>query len=252
MYSMKKEKNYRKSPKMNIGFYISLAVCIVAVAGAAWTTYGSIEEYNDMSQDIEVEQSSTVKVTEEVSGQSYSRPEESSKQESSENKKEVSEVDEESKEESSVSESQTSTKPVVTEDVSTQNPSEPIAKGEIIKGFSPKDPIKSETMNDWRTHNGIDISADDGKPVHAILSGKVTKMYDDPLLGNIIVIESSGGYELSYCGVTNTSIAKEGNVVNAGETIGYIGKIPSEISDESHLHLEAKLDGEYIDPKILF
>ena len=34
MYSMKKEKNYRKSPRMNIGFYISLAVCIVAVAVA--------------------------------------------------------------------------------------------------------------------------------------------------------------------------------------------------------------------------
>ena len=251
MYSMKKEKNYRKSPRMNIGFYISLAVCIVAVAGAAWSTYGSIEEYNDMSQETEVEQSSTVKVTEEVSGQSYSRSEENSKQESSESKKEVSKT-ETSKVESSVSESNTNTKPAVTEEVSTQNPSEPIAKGEIIKGFSPKDPIKSETMNDWRTHNGIDISADEGKPVHAVLSGKVTKMYSDPLLGNIIVIESSGGYELSYCGVTNTSIAKEGNAVNAGETIGYIGKIPSEISDESHLHLEAKLDGEYIDPKILF
>ena len=226
MYSMKKEKNYRKSPRMNIGFYISLAVCIVAVAGAAWSTYGSIEEYNDMSQETEVEQSSTVKVTEEVSGQSYSRPEENSKQESSESKKEVSKT-ETSKVESSVLESNTNTKPAVTEEVST-------------------------TMNDWRTHNGIDISADEGKPVHAVLSGKVTKMYSDPLLGNIIVIESSGGYELSYCGVTNTSIAKEGNAVNAGETIGYIGKIPSEISDESHLHLEAKLDGEYIDPKILF
>ena len=34
MFSMKKEKIARKSPKKNISFYISLALCIAAVAGA--------------------------------------------------------------------------------------------------------------------------------------------------------------------------------------------------------------------------
>ena len=51
MFSMKKEKIARKSPRKNISFYISLALCIAAVAGAAWNTYGSIDEYVETGEE---------------------------------------------------------------------------------------------------------------------------------------------------------------------------------------------------------
>lgn len=257
MLSMKNEKNYRRSPKKNIGFYISLAVCLAAVAGAAWTTYGSIEEYDQLAEESTLQQSQNTQVNEEVSGQTYeksepeeiSKPEESSKQESltvrqdSTAKAAAAEssaaVSEPSAKETAAEES----KPLVTE---------PIDKGEVIKSFSPKNPVKSETMGDWRTHSGVDIAAGEGSPVRAIMDGTVKKLYTDPLLGNVIVIEHTGGYEVYYCGVTDTSIAKEGSTVNAGDTIGYVGTIPSESKDKPHLHIEVKLDGNYMDPTLIF
>ena len=242
MFSMKKEKYEKRSPKKNIAFYVSLALCIAAVAGAAWNTYGSIEEnaepYEESSQ--ESSRAKTLEAANEVSGEKYegsaivvSVPEESSGEESI---KLLTPSMPESKEPSE----------------SFAKVYKPVEKGDVIKKYSPKDPIQSLTMKDWRTHNGVDISAGQGTPVHAVLSGRVSSMYYDPMLGNVIVIESNGGYILRYCGVTNTSIAKEGNEVSAGETIGYIGEIPSEIKDESHLHLEAEINGEYADPTILF
>ncbi len=251
MFSMKKEKIARKSPKKNISFYISLALCIAAVAGAAWNTYGSIDEY--VAPEEESSQgsgsSSALEAANEVSGQKY---------EASEDESSVIEVSvpEESKPESGPDKKELLTpsmpEPSVREAASNAKVCKPIEKGDVIKMYSPKNPIRSDTMNDWRTHDGVDISAGEGSPVHAVLSGRVKQLYNDPLLGNVILIESNGGYVLRYCGVTNTSIAKEGCEVTAGETIGYIGIIPSESKDESHLHLEAEINGEAVDPTILF
>ncbi len=252
MLNMKNERNYKKSPKKNIGFYISLAVCLAAVAGAAWTTYGSIQEYTQPSDENSIQESKNEKVNEEVSGQKY---EKSEIEESS--KPETSEIGTESSAKTSGSE-QSSNK---TEEASVQQTvaeesealtAEPIDKGEILKPFSLKNPIKSETMGDWRTHNGVDISAGEGTPVRAIMGGIVKDLYTDPLLGNVIAVEHSGGYESFYCGVTDTSIARKGDNVKAGDTIGYVGKIPSESKDKSHLHLEVKLDGNNMDPTLIY
>ncbi|MBR2177083.1 MAG: peptidoglycan DD-metalloendopeptidase family protein [Clostridia bacterium] len=254
MFSMKNEKNYRKSPKKNIAFYISLAVCLAAVFGAAWTTYGNIEEYTGTQEESTVQESKDTKVNEEVSGQNYNKTESQPAPESEPSK-------EESKAQSEPSAVKTEDDDKKQEDVqptavepepSKPETASPIEKGEVIKEFSLKNPLKSKTMNDWRTHSGVDISAEEGSPVRAMMEGKVKKLYSDPLLGNVICIEHSGGYEAYYCGVTDTSIAKEGDTVKAGDTIGYIGKIPSEIKDDSHLHLEVKYNGSYIDPTSLY
>lgn len=248
MFSMKKEKERRSSPKRNIAFYVSLGLCIAAVAGAAWNTYGSIDEYaqgtngaEESSQQSEKE--AALEAAREVRDQKY----EASRSESA-----VPEVSLVSRENDNSKQTGSSKQESSEAPASTAKVCRPIEKGDVIKAYSPKDPVRSETMNDWRTHEGVDISAGEGSPVHAVLSGRVKSLYNDPLYGNVIVIESSGGYVLRYCGVTNTSIAKEGSTVTAGETIGYIGIIPSESKDESHLHLEATISGEPADPTILF
>ena len=41
-------------------------------------------------------------------------------------------------------------------------------------------------------------------------------------------------------------------MVNVGDTIGYVGTVPLEVLDESHIHMEVRKNGEYIDPSILF
>ncbi len=254
MLDMKNERNYKKSPKKNIGFYISLAVCLVAVAGAALTTYGSIREYNGTSEESSMQESENTKVNEEVSGQKYEKTEEeeSSKTELSTVSRESSVSSTVSEQSEQISEDESSSVRQTAAEQSSPATAEPVDKGEVIKPFSPKNPLKSDTMGDWRTHGGVDISAGEGTPVRAIMDGTVKDLYTDPLLGNIIEIEHSGGYESLYCGVTDTSIAQKGSPVKAGETIGYVGKIPSEAKDPCHLHLEVKLDGNNMDPTLIY
>lgn len=241
------EYEEKKSAKNNTGFYIALAICIVTIAAAAWTTYGSVTEYRQKTAEETSSPASEVKVNNDVSGQKY----ESSvaqipvKDESSEIS--VEESSSEQSVESSIQESV-----LVSEVSKVDGPTQPVEKGTIIKIFSPKNPIKSNTTSDWRTHHGIDISAKNGTAVHAVRNGTVKSVYNDPMLGNVICIEHSGGYTAYYCGLTETPVVREGNTVYSGDTIGYIDIVPFEVLDESHLHLEVKKDGEYVDPTKLF
>lgn len=249
MKNLKSERNLNQSPKKNIGFYISLGLCVAAVAAAAWTTYGSIQDYHPITEEspaeITEQSSQNIHVGTDVSGEKYENTESS-----------VTESSVESSEESSKEESE---KPVFKDNAEeseneTSGPkvTAPIENGEVLKGFSPKNPVQSKTLGDWRTHSGVDIAAGEGTPVRAIMAGEVLKVYQDALLGNIIEIDHHNNYIAYYCGLTETTIAKEGSTVKAGDTIGYVGKIPSESKDDSHLHLEVKLNDEYIDPTIIY
>lgn len=254
----------KKSAKNNIGFYIALAICIVTIAAAAWTTYGSVVDYNTQPTAEENSKAeSDVKVNNDVSGQKY----ESSEEKTSE----VSVIQESFQKDvnSGVSEVQTvdnydenvetvenvnteiSAEPVQ-QTVSENSSSRPVENGKIIKEFSPDNPIKSKTTSDWRTHKGIDISASSGTPVHSITGGTVKSVYKDAMLGNVVCIEHTGGYTAYYCGLTETTVARAGNAVSEGDTIGYVGIVPSEVLDESHLHIEVKKENQYINPSSLF
>lgn len=248
------EYKEKKSAKNNIGFYIALTICIVTIAAAAWTTYGSVVDYNQQTAEETSSPSSEVKVNNDVSGQKYesSAAESSLLEESSEISDDISQEESVTVLESSIEVSEESSFAPVQESSTEKSPVQPVEKGTIIKIFSPNNPIKSNTTSDWRTHQGIDISAKIGAAVHAVRDGTVKSIYKDPMLGNVICIEHTGGYTAYYCGLTETTIAKEGNTVSAGDTIGYIGIVPFEVLDESHLHLEVKKDGEYIDPTNLF
>lgn len=238
MKNMKNERNEKKSPKKNAGFYIALAICVVAIAAAAWTTYGSVLEYSDLQQETsEQESSENIQAGKDVKGEKY---ESSAADESSEEPSENSDDDTES------SDVQASETALDTTRV------QPVENGKVIKTFSPQNPIYSKTTSDWRTHNGIDIAASEGTPVRAVTSGTVKSISKDPMLGNIICINHIGGYTAYYCGISDTPVVNEGNIVSTGDTIGYISTVPSEMLDESHLHLAVMLENEYIDPETLY
>ena len=246
----KKEFNESKSFKSNIGFYIALTICIVTIAAAAWTTYGSVAEYNGQVSETTSLPSDDVKVNNDVSGQDYesSVAEKSVIEESSE--MEVSE--EKSIAESSVSETSRTFSEPVTETSRDTAPRPPFETCTIIKKFSPNDPLKSNTTSDWRTHQGIDVAAKSGEAVRAMRNGTVKSIYNDTMLGNVVCIEHIGGYTAYYCGLTDTPNVKEGDIIYAGDTVGYVGTVPIEMLDESHVHIEVQKNGEYINPVKIF
>ena len=53
--------------------------------------------------------------------------------------------------------------------------------GNVAKGHSGGELVKYETLNEWRTHDGIDIEAAVGTEVKAAADGKVSKVFNDPL-----------------------------------------------------------------------
>lgn len=117
---------------------------------------------------------------------------------------------------------------------------------DISKAYS-ADLIYNEVMKDYRTHNGIDIIASKGENVFASANGKVKGVYKDLLLGNVIEIEH-GEYVFYYCGLDEIEKVTPGDIVTAGDIIGTIGEIPLESNGNTHIHLEVKKNGLYIDP----
>ncbi len=120
---------------------------------------------------------------------------------------------------------------------------------EINKEYSPVTPVYNATMGDWRTHPGIDFAGESGAQVKAISAGTVLKIYDDPLYGTIIEIDHGNGLIGKYCGINKDTIEiKKDSRVDAGDLIGYLGDIPCEKDDISHLHFEVVYKGKNADP----
>ena len=123
---------------------------------------------------------------------------------------------------------------------------------EIVKDYSDFVAVKSETMDDWRVHNGVDFKAKTGDEVKAIRSGAVLAIYNSSLWGTIIEIDHGAGVTGRYCGLDEKCNVTVNDVVEQGQVIGKIGEIPLETAEGAHLHLEILKDGKITDPVELF
>ena len=119
--------------------------------------------------------------------------------------------------------------------------------GKIFNAFSGDELVYNRTMDDWRTHNGIDISAVQDEAVKAGAAGTVTKVYTDGLLGTVVEI-NHGDFTARYCGLARQPHVKEGDSVSRGQAIGTVGQVDMEVMEESHIHLEIIMDGAAVNP----
>ncbi|MCM1579084.1 MAG: M23 family metallopeptidase [Ruminococcus sp.] len=121
--------------------------------------------------------------------------------------------------------------------------------GEIINSFSGGELVRSKTLSVWKTHDGIDVSADEGTAVRSMTSGVVTDVTDDPLMGVTVVIDHGSGYEGWYCSLASEVPVSEGDEVESGTVIGEVGTTAeAEIADPPHLHFGLKKNNAWVDP----
>lgn len=123
--------------------------------------------------------------------------------------------------------------------------------GSISKTFEVDIPVYSLTMNDYRAHTGVDIAAELGSEVVSASSGTVCKVWNDPLMGRCIMLDHGDDIYTTYMNlsVESGSNLDVGSKVSMGQTIGTIGESALiEIAEEPHLHLEMKVDGNYVNP----
>ena len=122
-------------------------------------------------------------------------------------------------------------------------------KGEIIREFAPDSLVYSETLEEWVTHNGVDIKADKTSVVKAAASGTVFAIKNDPRYGLTVIVNHAGGYKTVYSNLLTAEFVVEGEEIEAGQTIGTVGNTATfEFLDDYHLHFELMKDGEYVNP----
>jgi len=121
--------------------------------------------------------------------------------------------------------------------------------GEVLKGYYADSLVFSQTMQDYRTHTGVDIAASLGTDVVAYTDGVVNKIEHHPFMGTSIEIKHDAGVVSVY-----RNLAKDlapgitvGSEVKSGDVIASVGDTAIlEVADAPHLHFELWMDGECI------
>lgn len=93
----------------------------------------------------------------------------------------------------------------------------------------------------WETHRGADVPAPGGTPIQAASSGVVTTAKHGPSYGNYCVIYHGNGYATLYAHMQSLPNVSVGDVVSAGQVIGYVGSTGD--STGNHLHFELTING---------
>lgn len=121
--------------------------------------------------------------------------------------------------------------------------------GEVLRPFSPKDPIYFEALNEWMVHPGVDFTAKEGTEVRAVLSGTVESLANDPALGYTITVSSEGNRKVIYANVASLDRVKKGQSIRQGDVISTVGNSANATKgDPPHVHLEYYENGTLQDP----
>lgn len=122
-------------------------------------------------------------------------------------------------------------------------------EGEVAAVFSMDALTYNATLGDWRTHDGIDISAEAGTAVLAAAGGTVADIQEDSLLGTTVVLQHSDGYRTTYSSLEPELAVEFGQRVSSGQLIGAVGtSAASEAASGPHLHFSVSQNGTPVDP----
>ena len=122
-------------------------------------------------------------------------------------------------------------------------------KGEILRDFSVETLSPDPTMGDWRTHAGLDVSAQLGQRVLCMTEGTVSDIWEDEKLGTCIRVEHGGELESVYANLSPQPTVKVGDHMEIGAILGAVGSTANAESGMTpHLHLEVFRGGESVDP----
>lgn len=221
----------------NSAFYIVLAVCLLVIGIAAWAAFSNMVETetkpntgNNSSQNNE-----------------YNNNNPSYNENTNPNTTPSEGV-----------ENVTPTTPTADEkqDVPVEEPkpqkaySMPV-NGEILKDFSLTALQYSETYGDMRIHGAVDISCKEGTVVTSCTDGQVQSVEQTATYGTVVTIDHGEGLVIKYSSLKNVNV-KNGDTVKTGDNLGTVTEIPSECTEQSHIHLEAYKNSQPISILSLF
>lgn len=107
--------------------------------------------------------------------------------------------------------------------------------------------------NSYRPSMGVDISHKDGEEFKVVsaLSGKVSAVRQDALLGNVIEIEHEKGLMTVYQSVKDIQV-KAGDSVKQGEVLATSSTSQFNKEVNNHVHFEIRKDSKAVNPMTYF
>ncbi len=133
----------------------------------------------------------------------------------------------------------------VTKPLQTASPVE----GETVMVYAIDQLSYNPTTRDWRTHNGVDIAAQEGTPVCAAAAGTVYTVYEDETMGTTVVIRHDSGYVTCYSSLDKDVSVAVGDTVELGQKIGTVGDTALlENAIGEHVHFSVTCNDEPVDP----
>jgi murein DD-endopeptidase MepM/ murein hydrolase activator NlpD len=108
--------------------------------------------------------------------------------------------------------------------------------GPVVSGFG---------MRWGRMHEGIDIAASSGTPIHAAAAGTVIHAGWLGGYGNLVVVDHGDGLSTAYAHASAILVGV-GQAVSQGETLSLVGSTGN--SSGPHLHFEVRVNGSAVDP----
>ncbi|MFU0789359.1 MAG: M23 family metallopeptidase [Virgibacillus proomii] len=107
--------------------------------------------------------------------------------------------------------------------------------------------------NKYYESDGVNIASASGKSfdVVAALSGEITEVKEDPLLGNVVVLEHDDEVTTYYASLEEVNV-KAGTEVKQGDKLGVAGKNVFGKDSGTHVYFELHKDGKEVNPEEYF
>lgn len=231
----------KSSNKLNRdGFYIVLFLCLCIVAVTA--VYVS-RRNADMAKKSALNDTKKVQQEQKGNVQSVTTKDSSNISSAIQTEKQKIKVAENKTTKQTVAATKRTTKKSKSSSIKLEMP----VPGETTKKYDNEELQESKTMQQWETHEGIDIACDMGTEVKAAQAGKVVDVYKDETVlqdlktgfGVTIVIDHGDGIRTVYCNLADEVKVKKGDTVKQGEVIGTVGDTAvreASSIEGSHLH----------------
>lgn len=242
------ESKTKKTRREKIGFYTALSICLIAICMAVYSTYSTVTEPKKTAP-VSTAETGVVVVNEPVTRETMPMPTFGVHASTAPSVTEPAETEPSAVTEAATEATAATAKgrddaleTMLAADV---NLTLPTKSGHVLREYT-RDSVYNKTLNTWRPHTGVDFDADLGEEVVSMLSGEVTKIYDDKLLGKTVEI-TVNNVTLCYSGMGGVTV-NQGDKVDRGDKIGTVGVVPMEASDPNHIHVSVKVNGTTADP----
>ncbi len=122
--------------------------------------------------------------------------------------------------------------------------------GEVVLDYSMDHTIYHETLNLFRTNDGVLLAAQEGDNVVCAAQGIVTEITEDTMRGVCVTTAIGSGYEITY-GQLKESDLKVGDRLEEGDVVGAVAQPTRYYSLEGpHLYFKIEKDGEPVNPML--